>query len=261
MTTQRLNMLVVLMTLLVLVGFAGCQYHGHGFVIDQLGTACNECSSSDNTLHNSVDRTSDSHHFSVTPNAAPFSQSTKGVITPSPSPSSNRDSGEPPLLVPQPSLLVPVEKPRFQLLPPNPSKLPAVTRTPFFPGQKGMLNLVPATESEPLEPQQRLGPHATKSNGLIQTIKNSFHKLFSRKQVPSSSTASVAQASRRTRSLSRHRRPKGPVSQKRIGKRTTASKVAVSRTSKGADKTNSRNTIVRVQQKNPVSLQAPQPIQ
>ena len=194
MTTQRLNMMVALMTVLVTVGFAGCRYHGHGFVVHQLGTPCNECSTRNHTLHY-VDRTPDSPHFSMTSNAAPPSQYSKGVITVSPS--SNRDSSEPSLLVPQPAVLVPVEEPSFQLLPPNPLELPAVTRKPFSPGQKGTLVFIPASGSKlqsysirrrspvskPVALQKSLVPQVTNRNGVFQKIKSGFLGLFPKKQV------------------------------------------------------------------------------
>lgn len=271
MRTQRLNMMVVLVTVSMTAGFAGCRYHGHGFVVHQLGAACDEFSKSDHTSH-TVGPTPDYRHFSVTPNAAPPSQSSKGVLTSAHL--SNRDSGESPLLVPQPSALVPVVEPNFQLLPRNPLKLPAETRSPFFLGQRAALNLIPVPGSkrhphskrrsdsvfEPVESQQRLVPRATHPNGMIQKIQSGIIKLFPKKQLRNSSTASVAKSSRRSQSLSRHKRPKGQVSQKRLGKKRAASRVAASRISTGNDRTNHRNTLVRAQHKNPVLLQVPQPI-
>jgi len=172
------------------------------------------------------------------------------------------------LLVPQPSTLVPVEEPNFQLLPPNPLELPAETRSPFFPGQKETLNLIPAPGpklhphstrrsypvSEPVESQQRLVPHATNPNDFIQKIKSGFLRLFPKKQLHKSPAASEAKSSRRSRSLSRNRRPKGKVSQKRLGRNRATSRVADSRTATRIDRTNKRNTIVRAPQKNPVLL-------
>jgi len=271
MTSRRLNMMAALMTLPVIAGFAGCRYHELGFAVHRLRDACGACSNHDHTYHY-VDRTPDSHYFSVTPNAAPLSQYSKGVVTSSPSP--NRRPSEPPLLVPLPSVLVPVEEPSFQLLPPNPLELPVETRSSFFPGKKTTLDLIPLPEPKlppysarrsspvfaPVESQKRLVPHATNPNGLVRKIKAGFNRLFSGKRSRNFSSTSAGSSSRRTRSLSRNKSPKRQVSQQRVGKMRETSRVADSRTPKVNHRTNSSNTLVRAQQKNPVTLQFLQPI-
>lgn len=272
MTSQRLNMTLVLMTLLVTAGFTGCRSHGQGFVVHRLGVACDKCSKRNHIRHD-VDRTSVSPHYSVTPNAAPPFRYSKGVVSSSPSP--NRRPSEPPLLVPQPSELVPVEEPSFQLLPPNSLELRAETRSSFFPGQKTTLDLIPIPGSklhpystrrsfpvfEPLESQKKLVPHAINPNGLTWKIKEGFNRLFSTKQSRNFSAASTGSSSRRTHSLSRNKRPKGQVSKQRVGKKRERSRVADSRIPKGTHRTSNKHTLVGAQHKNPVSLQPPQPIQ
>ena len=262
MRTQRLNMMVVLVTLSMTAGVAGCLYHGDSFAVHPSDASCEECSKR-NYASQYFGSSPDDRHFSVTSNAAPPSQYSQGVLTAFSS--SNRNISEPPLLVPQPSKLVPVEESNFQLLPPNPLELSAERRSPFFPGQKATLDLVPmpglkrhlqstrrsTPVSEPLESQQRLIPHSTPPNSLIQKIQSGFIRLFSKQKFRNSATASVAKSSRRPQSLSRYKWPKGQVSQKRLGKKRATSRVADSRISTGIGRTNN---------KNPVSLQVPQPI-